>query len=400
MPSLTSVYESLGTPSGRQLRFAALRQGLATSAKDADEFVKAQTERQLLAPRPKSDGVTASLGPGQEYQADLIDYKNFGQQTSSRVVLAVLDPNNRLLRLEALPNKRPATVAAGFRKILQRMPTPKALSTDVGQEFKTHFETMLKELSIIHKFKGSINSLARLDAGIAQIKKQISRLMIRKGGKMDAALIAQAEKNYNETLHGALGTTPNDAAKNDEAGKIVQFQLQKENAEAFQQNHEQNTKKTEALKEAGAFRQTLGRTAFERGDKPKHGVLKEVSTVERGQVTDTAGKTTAIKEVMVVPVATVDRETPDSRGRGLRDARLKEDLKDFAQDLYDAMGDEPIAATAAARLMGPEFARAKPSSLLFTQFVALFPNLFSVTGEGPAKRVKRIGRRLRGKQAL
>ena len=217
---------------------------------------------------------------------------------------------------------------------------------------------------------------------------------------MDAALIAQAEKNHNETLHGALGTTPNDAAKNDEAGKIVQFQLQKENAEAFQQNHEQNTKKTEALKEAGAFRQALGRTAFERGDKPKFGAKHEVSTVERGQVTDTAGKTTAIKEVMVVPVATVDREGPDARGRGLRDARLKEDLKDFAQDLYDAMGDEPIAATAAARLMGPEFARAKPSSLLFTQFVALFPNRFSVTGEGPAKRVKRIGRRLRGKQAL
>ena len=132
MASLTSIYENLGTPSGRQLRFAALREGLATSAKQADDFVKAQAERQLLAPRPKSDGVTASLGPGQAYQADLIDYKATGQQNSSRIVLAVIDPNNRLLRLEALPNKRPTTVAAGFRKILQRMPTPKALSNDSG----------------------------------------------------------------------------------------------------------------------------------------------------------------------------------------------------------------------------------------------------------------------------
>ena len=258
---------------------------------------------------------------------------------------------------------------------------------------------MLKELNIVHKFKGSINSLARLDAGIAQVKKQISRLMVRKGGKWDT-LVGQAEKQWNESLHGALGTSPDDAAKNDEAGKIIQFQLQKENAEAFQHNHEENKKKTEALKEAGSFRQALPRTAFERGDKAKYGPTREVATVERGQVTDTQGKVTGIKEVLVVPAGgAADRPVEDTRRRGLRDERLRTDLRPWALELHDNLGNEEIALTAAARLMGDDFTAAKPSSLLFGQWLSLYPRLFVVSdGVGPAKTVRAVRRRLRGKQ--
>ncbi len=70
---MQAVYEWLGAPSARQLRFAALREGLEVSAKQAEDFVNAQQARQIFQDQPRSDGVTASLGPGQEYQADIID---------------------------------------------------------------------------------------------------------------------------------------------------------------------------------------------------------------------------------------------------------------------------------------------------------------------------------------
>ena len=73
--ALQTAYDAIGAPSARQLRFKLLRDGEQVSAKQAEAFVNAQQERQILRPRPASSGQTASLGPGQEYQADLIDFK-------------------------------------------------------------------------------------------------------------------------------------------------------------------------------------------------------------------------------------------------------------------------------------------------------------------------------------
>ena len=83
----------------------------------------------------------------------------------------------------------------------------------------------------------------------------------------------------------------------------------------------------------------------------------------------------------------------------MRDQRLKEDLLQFARELFLGMGDEPIAITAAARMMPPEFAEAKPSTLLMSQFLRMYPNLFRLTGgPGPSMKVQKVGRRLHGKQ--
>jgi hypothetical protein len=396
---LSELYEKYGQPSGRQLRFAAIREGLQVSAKQADDFVKGQAESQIFAKRPVSDGATASRGPGEEYQADILDFKATELDTG-KVVLVVLDPFNRRLRLSgALPNKKPTTVRDAFLSILSDdFPPPKSITTDSGNEFKTHFETMLRQEQIVHKFRRGINSLARVDRVIGTMRKKLAQRLLRVGSKRWDKEIASVEAQYNSRLNLALGATPDDAVKDDKVGKIVRFRLLQENADAFAKNTEANRVKEEAVREAGAFRQVVDRQAFMRGDKPTFGPLKRVQSVERGQVTGTDGKTVSIKEIRAVPSSTQDVAIPDSRNRGLRDARLKEDLKEFAKDLYDALSDQPIAATAAARMMGPEFQRAKPSTLLFTQFLALYPQLFKVEGEGPGKRVRRIRRRIRGKQ--
>ena len=98
-------------------------------------------------------------------------------------------------------------------------------------------------------------------------------------------------------------------------------------------------------------------------------------------VTSTQGKTVPVTTVKVVPAGTAEISSIDFRGRSLRDKKLQNDLRPFALELYDGLSQEELSLTAAARLMGPEFARAKPSTLLFGQFLALYSNLFKVTGE-------------------
>ena len=389
LESLARIYEKLGDASGRQLRFAALREGIEVSAKETDAFVKAQADRQLLAPRPRSDGQTASAGPGVSFQADIIDFKAFGSESTDKVVLAVIDPWDRRVRLEGLPNKKPQTVAGGFTRILQRFPTPKALSTDNGQEFKGPFEKVLQDANIVHKYSRGINSLALLDRAIRGLKKQLSQRLIRQGrGLKWDSMVQTVEDAYNSKLHTSINATPDEAAKDDAAGRIVQFQIQKENAAAYAHNDALNSRQEKTVTEAGAFRHALGKTAFERGDRPKYGEVRAVAKVERGQVTDVQGQTVSIKEVKAVPRDTRDIAPPDMRGRGLRDQKIKADLREFADDLHAALGDRELAVTAASRLMGEAFRKAKPSTLLFTQFLAYYPGLFAVTGEGNKQRVK------------
>ncbi len=258
---------------------------------------------------------------------------------------------------------------------------------------------MLNNEGIIKKYKRSINSLGRLGRGIQSIKKQLFARLARKGDLKWDSLIPQVERAYNQTFLGPLGMSPNDATADDKQGRVERFKLMQESAQAFEHNHAITERKMEDRKEKGAFRQALGSTAFDRSFKPNYGPKREVATVERGQVVDTQGRRVAVNEVSVVPNETADAPVPDMRGRGLRDKRLKDNLQTFAKDLWDALGDNELALTAASRLMSEEFARARPSTLLFSELVKLYPTLFPTSGSGPQMKVRRAARRrMRGKQ--
>ena len=140
---------------------------------------------------------------------------------------------------------------------------------------------------------------------------------------------------------------------------------------------------------------------FDRPFKPNYeNEIREVREIKAGDVMDKDGKRYPISNVKTVPQGTQNVQAPDFRGRGLRDARLKEDLKEFAKDLYDSLGDQELALTSAARMLGYDFYSTKPTHLKFSQFLALYPNLFKVTGERSRKRLKAIRKRLVRKQRV
>ena len=397
---MQAIYERLGGPSARQLRTAALREGLDVSVKQVADFVARQQDAQIFKKAPASDSTTATRGPDDTLQIDLIDLKQFSGV--SKVILIACNPWNRKVYMEPLPNKTVAVVTRGFRSILNRTDKVQVVSSDLGTEFGGIFNEMLNSKNIVHRYKatgaGSRNNLAVLDRAIQTIKTQLFKRLTRKNTLKWDSMISDTEKGYNESLHGHLLGAPDDTENGSEAAKIEQFQLQKINADAFVSNNEKAAKKMDAVREAGAFREAKKPETCERSFKPKYGELRTIREVKAGQVVDTQGKRVAISNVKAVPADTVQAPVPDFRGRGLRDKTLQTNLRPFALELYEALGQEDIALTAASRLMGPEFQRAKPSTLLFGQWLALYPTIFKVTGVGTGKKVRRVRTRARGKQ--
>jgi len=394
---LERIYDRLGGPSARQLRVAALREGVEVSDKQVKDFIARRSDAQVFEKPKGSDMTTATRGPTTDFQADLVDLKQFGG--TSRMILIVCNPWNRKIAMEVLPNKTPAAVTAAFRTILTRMEQPQVISTDQDSAFQGPFNAMLEEKGILHRYKDprNRNTLAVLDRAIQTVKTILFKRMTRRNTTKWDKFVQETEDGYNESVHGHLLGSPDDTEGDSKTAKINQFVLQQKNAEAFETNHDKAEKRMEAVREAGAFREAKKQESFSRGFKPQFGEVRQVREVKAGQVVDTEGKRVPVSVVKPVPADTQEIEVPDFRGRQLRDERLREDLREFAKDLYDAL-DREMALTSAARMMPEEFTRTKPTHLSFGQFLALFPNLFKVSGEGSAKKVRR--KRLTGKQRM
>eukprot|EP00747_Dinoflagellata_sp_TGD_P194846 gnl/TRDRNA2_/TRDRNA2_62743_c0_seq1.p2 gnl/TRDRNA2_/TRDRNA2_62743_c0~~gnl/TRDRNA2_/TRDRNA2_62743_c0_seq1.p2 ORF type:complete len:113 (-),score=17.43 gnl/TRDRNA2_/TRDRNA2_62743_c0_seq1:158-496(-) len=106
----------------------------------------------------------------------------------------------------------------------------------------------------------------------------------------------------------------------------------------------------------------------------------------------------AINEAQVVLKKGADTPLQNMNGRALHDRRTKENVQPYASDFRDAMVELELALTAASRLTGEEFTRAKLRTLLFSQCLELYPSLSATTGSGTGMRVRRARRRLREKQ--
>ena len=399
MEIIDRTFERLGAPSATQLRVAVLRAGGEISATQAQQYVARQADTQLFAKRKGGESQTATRDETSDMQADLVDLSQFMGQI--RYILVCINPFNRKIALEPLERKTAQPTTAAFRAILQRMKKPQVISTDNDQAFAGPFNAMLEEKNILHRYKRGIDSIAVVDRAIATVKKTLFRRMTRTNTQQFDKFIEETEQGYNEKVHSSLLGSPDDAEGDSKSAKVARFQIMKDNAAKFEKNHEIAERNASAVREAGQFRVEKPKPSFSRGFKPTfENEIRTVREVKAGQVTDESGKTFALNALRAVPQGTINTPAPDFRGRAPREARLREDLKEFAKSLYDALGGEDLALTSAARMMPEEFSRTKPTHMSFGQFLALYPNLFRITGEGTRKKVRAIRRRVTRKRAV
>ena len=112
--------------------------------KMAVEALKDSVQRQVLAPAPSGKGHFASSRPGQDIQADLIDFsKNTFQKNEHRYAVVGADVFTRKVAIEPVKTKTAATVRGAMRNILRELDAdeedeerrPALIRTDKGNEF-------------------------------------------------------------------------------------------------------------------------------------------------------------------------------------------------------------------------------------------------------------------------
>ena len=164
--------------------------GIPFNASKVDRLVQRETARQVQAPRYKFNGKIAANRLHSRWCADLIDLsaapsasagKDVGlrpTESGEKYILVVQDVFSRKIWTEALINKRPATAAAAFKKILNKVGSvPAALTSDGGKDFSAEFKELLETKGIAprQKDKDDINAIATLDTAIGNLTKALVR---------------------------------------------------------------------------------------------------------------------------------------------------------------------------------------------------------------------------------
>ena len=410
MATVEAVFEELNFPSAPRLKRVLAARGIPFNANEVDRLVRGETTRQVQAPTYKFEGKIASSDLNSRWFADLIDFtaapsadtgKDVGLRPTAsgeKYILVVQDVFSRFLYAEALLDKRPATVAAAFQKILDRAGVaPKSLMSDKGAEFGEPFQVVLAANDIMYtqKQKEDINAIATLDTAIGNLKKALARDARKQGTNNWASRLQKVTKGQNNLPNEDYleGVAPNDVGKS----RDLIDHLQMKNQEFTHHNQERADRRAAKLEEAGGFRameSTGGK--FTRGFKPRfEATVRQVGTVDGNEVTDESGNQFLTRFVQPVSEATADAGPVriEQRGSAQTRARQTRILQPFADGLkqtLDILGSvsgqralsilRGVSGQAAFRA-AVAMARVNRSSLL-KNVISLFPDMFKTEKRG------------------
>ena len=134
MGDIQEVFEELNFPSAPRLKRVLTARGTAFDVKDVDRLVKGESTRQVQAPVPLLTGKIAARAVNDVWFADLIDLTaapSVGMKVAleptdegEKYILVVQDVFSRRIFARPLKNKRPPTVLAAFRDILDTTKHP------------------------------------------------------------------------------------------------------------------------------------------------------------------------------------------------------------------------------------------------------------------------------------
>jgi hypothetical protein len=370
---LQTLFERLAYPSALQLRKAVNDRERARAArlprppdyepwritvKDARGFVSKAGQRQILAKTQPFESKIAAGRLNQRWAADVISYKAQPAKLGDvkmKFILIVQDIFSREIWTVALPEIKAASVAKAFRSILTKSRRrPGELNTDGGAEFTAaEFRAVLRadprpgieEEAIAHRISERQNDIATLDAAILKLRRALTRITSTPGRGNWAEELQAATEAHNETPNGGiLGEAPENVSGNSEESKSLQFDLQQQNAEKYEQQSSVFKRKRERLKDAKAFRvqikQRQGTGLARRGYKPTY--EKEVASITdfdsgSGVVTGRTvnGRVThSIREVMPVPPDSTAVRDPPGQG-ATRDESVEERRKKATRQLFE-----------------------------------------------------------------
>ena len=419
MEKIQEIFEELNFPSATRLKTVLTARKIPYNSKEVDSLVRGESTRQVQAPRYTYKGKIAATDVNSLFFADLIDFTaapsaDAGTDVGLRptvdgdkYILCVQNVFTRFLYTEALPDKRPTTVAAAFQKILNRADvTPQICVTDGGKEFGQLFQEMLTKNKIAYhqKPKEDLHGISTLDVAIGYLKRALARDTRKQNTNDWASRLKKVTQGQNSLPNADYleGVAPNDVKKDDD----LKFDLFKKNAEFLASNQRNMIKRADKLQQAGSFRATekIG-GKFARAWKPRfESTVREIDEIKGARVIDTQGESYLTKLVQPVSKATTDSgPVRIEQGKSVQtESKQIQRLQPFADELkryLDIMGT--ISAIRVLNILkgvrGPAALKAAAAetrlnkSSLVKNLVSLFPNMFKTEKRNNALFVSSIG---------
>ena len=346
MEALRELFEELNQPSAQKLLAAAKKRKLNVTAQQAKEVAGAEPTRQVFTAKGFTNkGSIPSSGQRDRWQADLLDFKEYDaeQNKGSKYALIVTRVFDRQVRTADLKTKTPGEVWSAFQDIVNQFGSkPSRLDVDAGLEWSGFFAEQAKKenIAIQTRSPSDVNFLAVLDKASASIKSNLFRALARSGNAKWVENLQKATSAYNNTANSAtLDEAPADVEKE----KPVVFRLMQENAEKLKTNRQQLDNRQQQLRDAGSFRVLLPKQSFQRGFKARYSSeVHDVASIDKGQVTDTKGRSYRIGQVKPVPKGSRSIDVPAELARGsqARDKKQAEELAKFKRPLRTFLGSE------------------------------------------------------------
>ena len=302
--SLRALSEQFEARSAAKLLAVARRHHVPASPQDIKDALAGDVGKQLFAPKPRAEGKSATEGPGQRIQADLIDLSNnaSAKPGEHKYGLVVTDVFSRKTWTQPLKYKDAATVDPAMRALVKKIPGVGAstvVSTDQGNEWKGLESHGVLPKGAVHREKEveDRNAIAVVDRTIQSLKKDLASNVARTGQNWSTQLHGVTDA-YNARPHSGVHGAP-DGAYEDGPQK---FFIEQDNAAKFLHNRNLTLRRQEALKATGAFRSPVHnetrsfRPAYE--DTPQR--LGRI-TPGAGFVENTNGRQTLFKHALPVP---------------------------------------------------------------------------------------------------
>ena len=242
--------------------------------------LKDSVQRQILAPAPSGRGHFASSRPGQDIQADLIDFsKNTSQRNEHRYAVVGADVFTRKVAIEPVKTKNAAIVRGAMRNILRELDAdeddgerrPALIRTDKGNEFAT-----LNGERDIHQARDvrDTNGLAVVDRAIKTVKRDLAAEVGKAKGTKWADVAEKVVQDHNEKPNPAVFGAPENVTKN----PIQQFKVLQKNAGNYTLDKVQTEQQKDAVRRAEYVREPIDSGG--RSFKPQYGPAHKVENVD------------------------------------------------------------------------------------------------------------------------